>query len=122
MVEAERIYEGAPRQAKFFVPHDVIKYEFCPLSGGATGPYCTHPMYGHNMAEGWFVAGSEPQTICDFHTEPPISVIPYDPEDPNRIPPFESDILKEYRTDPPRGEGGGHPLSRWLRFFARGSR
>lgn len=122
MAAAEGAYEGSPYQPEFHVPHGVVEAEFCPLSGQAVGPYCADPVYGHKPAHGWFTAGTEPRVACDFHTEPPISVIPEDPEDPNRIPSFPNDLFGgDHRARPPK-EDGDRWYSRLFRFFANGGR
>ena len=57
-----------------------------------------------------------------MHTEPPISVIPEDPEDPNRIPSFPNDLFGgDHRARPPK-EDGDRWYSRLFRFFANGGR
>ena len=101
MGACEETYRGRPYAEKFDIPHTVTELEFCPLSGELTNPYCHDPVYGHPAERGWFARGTEPRTFCTLHTEPPISVIPEDPTDPDRIPALPNDLVTEEETAPP---------------------
>lgn len=92
MTTCETCYRGAPAQAAFDTPDDLVEVEFCPLSGSLPGEYCTDPTYGHDLQTGWFVRGTEPHAVCRYHEEPPIRVIPENPADPDRIPLLPNDI------------------------------
>lgn len=89
MAACESTYRGAPRQDAF-VTNFLVESDFCPLSGGLPNPYCTTP-----AEHGWFIPGTEPRELCSMHEEPPISIIPEDPREPDRIPILPNDLLPE---------------------------
>jgi hypothetical protein len=97
----ESRYIGAPPQRAFEMPDGVTAAEFCPLSGRISTEYCTDPLYGQPLERGWFAAGTEPKSPCDFHREPPIRIIPADPRDPDRIPTLPNDVLPAPEDTPP---------------------
>jgi penicillin-binding protein 1A len=116
----EQAYGGSPARSVFPVPTELITVEFCPLSGELPNEFCTHPIGGHPAETGWFIAGTEPKGVCTVHEEPPVTVPPTDPDEPDRIPLFPEDVLPETETLPPpriRKEEE-RPKKRWFsRFF-----
>ncbi len=123
----EQVYVGAPPLRSFPVPKGVFEAEICPLSGNLPCPYCADPLYGCLTERGWFVRGTEPREGCTLHREPPIRIIPEDPDDPDRIPVLPEDILPDEPSDDTRAdepEGEALPwFSRWFsRFSRRGCR
>ena len=124
MALCEERYRGAPCRKEFPVPPDLIQMEFCPLSGDQAGEYCTHPISGHPLETGWFLAGTQPRDTCTLHTEPPITLHPLDPRDPDRIPLFPEDILTETEanSDTSVQDREDPYLFPWLRRFFGGRR
>lgn len=132
MAICEEAYGGMPPIKTFALPDTLVEVEFCPLSGCLPNPYCTDGNQ-NALARGWFVRGSEPTCICPIHTEPPITVTPHDPTDPNRIPTLPDDLIpddplpkdtpsrKDDSQRRPKGEdGGAFPwISRWFARFSR---
>ena len=126
----EGIYRGRPQTAAFDMPDTLVEVELCPLSGNLPGPWCAEGRNG-GLTKGWFARGSEPTEVCLLHEEPPISVTPRDPSDPNRIPLLPGEVIPEEalpretlpretlpQEDLPREE----PLpwlSRWFTRFSR---
>jgi penicillin-binding protein 1A len=128
----EGLYRGAPPKAAFDLPDTLTEAEFCPLSGGRPNPWCAEALGDRSVAKGWFVRGTEPSTACPLHEEPPITIPPSDPNDPDRIPLLPEDLIPDPplpREIPPRHapkkRGDESPLpwiSRWFKRFAgRGS-
>ena len=122
LTACETVYEGAPLQTEFPVPSDLIQAEYCPQSGCCPNPYCTHPAYGTTTEIGWFILGTQPQSVCPYHTEPPIVLQPADPADPDRIPLFPEDLSPD--QPPPRESAPTvpkpekkSPFRRWFPFF-----
>jgi hypothetical protein len=95
MQTCEPLYRGAAEKSRFDIPADLIEAEFCPLSGLSPNEFCEDPVCGCDTERGWFVRGSEPKQICDYHKEPPIRFVPEDPTDPNRIPLFPGEVLPD---------------------------
>ncbi len=118
MTACEKAYRGAPPKPAFDTPEGLVQLEFCPLSGKLAGPYCADPVYGHRTETGWFLRGLEPREACDVHSEPPITVIPEDREDPLRIPLLPEDLLPEDDWVPKAPEDV-HPKRRLFDFFER---
>ena len=131
-VICEALY-GAPQKVAFDLPASLVEVEFCPLSGCAMGPWCGEAYTGRPTARGWFARGTEPTEVCPLHEEPPITVTPHDPTDPNRIPLLPDDLIPDEAPsrekgrfmpkDTPKDEGEnfGIPwLSRWFSRFSRG--
>ena len=122
----EARYTGAAPRASFEMAEDVLEMEFCPLSGELINPYCQEALGDRTGERGWFVKGSEPCGLCPIHEEPPITVPPLDPLDPDRIPTLPNDVLPgetEAETEqpaPPRGGEGWY--SRWFSFFSKADR
>ena len=126
MTTCETLYQGEALKNTFDIPPNVIELDFCPLSGSIPNAYCSDPICGCPGERGWFVRGTEPQSICDLHEEPLIHIVPEDPADPDRIPVLPNDILPEDRILPPIGsersrtEKPSKPwYSRWFSFFSR---
>ncbi len=93
MAECERLYRGAPEKSAFELPEAVTEVEFCPLSGKLPNEFCADPLCGHPTERGWFAKGTEPGDTCTLHEEPPIRIIPEDPDDPDSIPHLPNDLL-----------------------------
>ena len=110
----EEVYDGRPSCTEFPVPGTVAELEFCPLSGNLITPYCHDPVSGHPSEKGWFIRGTEPHDFCTVHTEPPISVIPEDSADPDRIPVLPNDIVTEADTESPVLPPDRMWYSRWF--------
>ena len=126
-VTCEELYQGMPRKAAFDLPDTLVEVEICRLSGCLPNPYCTEQS-GDTLVRGWFVKGTEPTEICPLHEEPPVTVVPHDPTDPDRIPTLPDDLLPndpwggEDQPSGPREEenNGAFPwLSRWFSRFSR---
>ena len=109
MTRCERIYAGHTPNPAFDIPDGVISLDFCPLSGKRPNPYCSDAASRSMVEQGWFVLGTEPREMCTLHEEPPITIVPEDPSDPNRIPLLPDDILP---PDEPR-----RWYSRWFSFL-----
>ena len=132
IVICEELYRGTPRKTAFDLPDTLVEVEICRLSGCLPNPFCKE--HGKDtFVRGWFVKGTHPTAICPLHEEPPITVVPHDPADPNRIPTLPNDLLptdplpnpsfggKDTPSRPEKGEDGG-PLpwiSRWFSRFSR---
>ena len=120
MKTCETRYCGASPKQAFDLPPNLIKQEFCPLSGMEPTPFCTDPIYGHATEQGWFVEGTQPNSPCTFHREPPIRIIPQDPADPERIPLLPNDILPESAIPIPPDPTPAEPwYSRFFGFLRR---
>lgn len=131
MAICEETYGGMPSTSTFELPDTLVEVEICPLSGCLPNAYCAEG--NHNaIARGWFAKGSEPTRICPIHEEPPITVTPHDPEDPDRIPTLPDDLVPDdspWEDTPARGDRerkrqeenkGAFPwLSRWFSRFSR---
>ena len=120
----EAAYRGAPPHPSFDVPEGIRSVELCPLSGGLVSPFCAEGIPDGKTVTGWFVRGTEPRELCLLHREPPIHVVPVDPQDPDRIPLLPNDILPlpetEPETAPPPVSQPADPwYSRWFSFFSR---
>lgn len=125
MKTCESLYVGAPRKPSFDTSEDLIELDFCPRSGLLPNEYCTDPDRGNATEHGWFINGTQPDTPCTFHKEPPIRIIPEDPADPDRIPLIPDDLLPEspiieHETVPE--DPWYRRYTRWFGFFARHSR
>ncbi len=122
LIACETVYKGATRLTEFPVPKDLIQAEYCSQSGCCPNPYCTHPAYGTTTETGWFIRGTQPRSVCPYHTEPPIILQPADPADPDRIPLFPEDLSP---NQPPARESvptvpnyeKKSPFRRWFPFF-----
>ena len=131
----EELYRGAPSKTSFDLPDTLVEAEFCPLSGDLTGPWCAETYTGRPTAKGWFIQGTQPDGVCSLHEEPPITVTPHDPADPDRIPLLPDDLLPDTppaESDSSRkskrrsagnapaedGEGPLPWLSRWFSRFS----
>lgn len=64
MKRAEQVYRGAPAQREFTLPGDLIRVSYCRTTGLLPCPGCRED---GKMAEGWFLRGTEPRTVCDCH-------------------------------------------------------
>ncbi len=136
MLACEQAYRGTPMTAAFPIPDAVIPVDICSLTGMAVNPWCADPeatltgdacppsFTALRIEQGWFVRGTEPRSICSAHGEPPISIQPLDPTDPERIPALPNDLVPwEDREVPSRrepsspGSRGGW-ISRWFRRHA----
>lgn len=135
-VICEALYGGSPPRATFDLPESLVEVELCPQSGCMIGPWCAESYTGRQAVRGWFLRGTEPVGTCPFHEEPPITVTPHDPADPDRIPLLPDDLLPDVpreepdpscKSKPPsRGNAGEEReggtlswLSRWFARFAR---
>ena len=130
-VICESLYSGAPPKAAFDLPDSLVEVEFCPLSGCAVGPWCGEAYTGRGTVKGWFARGARPAAVCPLHEEPPVTVTPHDPADPDRIPLLPDDLLpddllpEERRAPdtpsvPQEGSDGRLPwFSRWFARFSR---
>lgn len=98
----EGLYRGAPQKTAFDLPETLVEAELCPLSGCLLNPWCAEALGDRPTAKGWFVRGTEPVVQCPLHEEPPITVTPLDPTDPDRIPLLPEDLIPE--------DGNIHPL------------
>ena len=98
----EGLYRGAPHKTAFDFPDTLVEAELCPLSGCLLNPWCAEALGDRPTAKGWFVRGTEPVVQCPLHEEPPITVTPLDPTDPDRIPLLPEDLIPE--------DGNIHPL------------
>ena len=122
LIACETVYKGATRLTEFPVPKDLIQAEYCSQSGCCPNPYCTHPAYGTTTETGWFIRGTQPQSVCPYHTEPPIILQPTDPADPDCIPLFPEDLspdqppVRESAPTVPNYEKKS-PFRRWFPFF-----
>ena len=124
MAVCEETYGGMPYVTSFEVPDTLVEEEICPLSGCIPNEFCAEGNHSA-LAKGWFVRGSEPTRTCPIHEEPPITVIPHDPDDPNRIPTLPDDLVPD--DVPPSHEDDGKNrsdgvlpwLSRWFSRFSR---
>ena len=127
MAVCEETYGGMPYVTSFEVPDTLVEEEICPLSGCIPNEFCAEGNHSA-LAKGWFVRGSEPTRTCPIHEEPPITVIPHDPDDPNRIPTLPDDLVPD-DVPPSREDDGKHRsergggavpwLSRWFSHFSR---
>ena len=64
MKRAEQVYRGAPAQREFTLLGDLIRVSYCRTTGLLPCPGCRED---GKMAEGWFLRGTEPRTVCDCH-------------------------------------------------------
>lgn len=64
MKRAEQVYRGAPAQREFTLPGNLIRVSYCRTTGLLPCPGCRED---GKMAEGWFLRGTEPRTVCDCH-------------------------------------------------------
>ena len=131
MAICEETYGGMPSTSTFELPDTLVEVEICPLSGCMPNDFCVEENH-HAMTKGWFVKGSEPTRTCPIHEEPPITVTPHDPSDPDRIPTLPDDLIPDdipWEDTPSREghtkhraqgeEGGALPwLSRWFSRFS----
>ena len=62
-----RVQEIRGGETVFHVPNNVVQCTFCRESGRLPGKDCALDARGDRSAVGWFVAGTEPQTVCDRH-------------------------------------------------------
>ena len=77
MKRAEQVYRGAPAQREFTLLGDLIRVSYCRTTGLLPCPGCRED---GKMAEGWFLRGTEPRTVCDCHCRKV-----GDPEPPDEI-------------------------------------
>ena len=119
MKVCEPIYNPTFPQNRFSIPDQVIEVEFCPLSGKLRNQNCADPVYGHTPETGWFVRGTEPKDACSLHVEPPIHVVPMDPQDPERIPLLPNDMIPESAPTETETDPEAPWYSRWFSFFSR---
>lgn len=115
----EPLYCGSPAKNSFPIPTNLVELEFCSLSGCRPNPYCTDPTYGHSTERGWFIRGTEPQDLCTLHTEPPIRIVPMNPQDPERIPLLPNDMVPDVPSLPPTSSPEVPRRPRWFSFFER---
>ena len=131
MATCEEVYCGMPSTTVFDLPDTLVEVEICPLSGCIPNHFCIEGNQ-NPLERGWFVKGSEPTRTCPIHEEPPITVVPHDPLDPDRIPTLPDDLVPDALPweDTPfrgrngqhgtRGEGGLLPwISHWFSRFSR---
>ncbi len=119
----EEAYRGAPWQEMFDFACDLTELDFCPLSGSLTNPFCADEANGTPTEHGYFIPGTEPQDICTLHEEPPITVIPTDPADPNRVPLIPGDVWPvEPSPDTDRSATFDEPTPWYSRWFGRHTR
>ncbi len=112
----EESYQGsANHKTAFPMTPNVIETDFCPLSGSLPNPYCTDSLYGQKIEHGWFVRGTEPDIVCTQHEEPPITLVPDDPDDPNRIPLLPNDVVTDEIPTSPSPPW----YSQWFSRFSR---
>ena len=127
-VICEAVYRGRAVTETFALPDTLVEVELCPLSGKMPNPRCAQGC-GGRLTKGWFALGSEPREVCPFHEEPPVTVIPHDPKDPNRIPLLPDDLVpeeprEESQREPEEGTAPGREsplpwISRWFSRFSR---
>ena len=127
-VICEAVYRGRAVTETFALPDTLVEVELCPLSGKMPNPRCAQGC-GGRLTKGWFALGSEPREVCPLHEEPPVTVIPHDPKDPNRIPLLPGDVIpeeprEESQREPEEGTAPGREsplpwISRWFSRFSR---
>ena len=128
MAECEGLYEGRPLRTAFDLPDGLVEAELCPLSGCLADRWCDEAHTGRPVLRGWFLRGTEPTDTCPLHEEPPITVTPADPRDPERIPTLPNDLIPEPTppalppAETPPSEGGRRRrlpwISEWFRRFS----
>ncbi len=129
----EQVYRGTPQRLDFDHSVELVRAEFCPLTGASPNPFCSAPEHAPAVGEavewGWFIPGTEPQSTCTEHTEPDIPIIPVDPSDPDRIPLLPGDLIPAPSNSQPFLPWGESPetspdeagpwFSRWFGRHAR---
>ena len=127
MAECEGLYEGRPLRTAFDLPDGLVEAELCPLSGRLADRWCDEAHTGRSVLRGWFLRGTEPTDTCPLHEEPPITVTPADPKDPDRIPTLPNDLVPDPPapvTPPPAPPAHGERrrrlpwISQWFKRFA----
>ncbi len=90
MTQAERVYRGAPEQSAFSLPGDLLRVSYCRTTGLLPCPGC---LAEEKVADGWFLRGTEPQSVCDCH----------------RCQPSESESAPESDSEPASSGGSAVP-------------
>ena len=121
----EQAYRGSPARQFFDLPAELTEADFCPLTGGLHDPYDEVASDASAPTEhGYFIPGTEPNSLCTQHREDLIPTHPDHLADPDRIPLFPGEILTEIENESESGIEHGNappaPLPPWYsRIFGR---